>query len=221
MPDSHERLAAQDAQGLANTLDERDPEPTAMKHLMDVARTTLEQAIDLVETHLTTNEQLSADSKYLPGSTIGWFGHIPGLIQKNNSLSGKHLRHARDHFMLLIDCMVAAKPHILSYDVRIRNVPMETSLDEARSAMRTALENLETIVSKVRLDEPITINAVTPHMQILETTFGREVCPSHTFCGHVVSNCVAALVLFFTCCTPLVDGECNSELEADTLLMKL
>lgn len=71
MPDAGERLAQQDAQGLTHTLNERDSEPTAMKHLMDVARTTMQQAIDLVDNHLTSDEQLSANSKYLPGSTIG------------------------------------------------------------------------------------------------------------------------------------------------------
>lgn len=89
--------------------------------------------------------------------------------------AGKHLRHARDHFMLLTDCMITEKPHILSYDVRIRNLPMETSLESARHALKDALDRLEAVVPGVHLDEPITLNAVTPHMQILETTFGREV----------------------------------------------
>lgn len=52
---------------------------------------------------------------------------------------------------------------------------METSLESARYALTDALDRLEKIVPKMHLDEPITLNAVTPHMQILETTFGREV----------------------------------------------
>lgn len=36
-----------------------------------VAKTILAQAIDLVDKHLTSDEQLIVNSKYLPGSTIG------------------------------------------------------------------------------------------------------------------------------------------------------
>jgi len=38
-----------------------------------VAKTVLLQAVDLVDEHLTSDEQLTVHSKYLPGSTIGAF----------------------------------------------------------------------------------------------------------------------------------------------------
>lgn len=90
---------------------------------------------------------------------------------------GKHLRHARDHFILLIDCVVGSQPYVLSYDVRSRNTPMESSLSEAHDALVSAisrLKELETSLS-ITMDQVITLNAVTPFPHTFETTFGREV----------------------------------------------
>jgi len=133
------------------------PEPTPSAHLLFVATVVLRQAVDLVENVLTSDEQLCVTSKFLPGSNIG-----------------KHLRHARDHFALLVDCITSPPPHILSYDTRIRNTPMETSLAGAREALSEIIDRLEKVVPGVDLNEPITLNAVTPYMQIFETSFGRE-----------------------------------------------
>jgi hypothetical protein len=41
------------------------------EHLLDVATTILRQAIDLLDNVLTSDEQLTTESKFLPGSTIG------------------------------------------------------------------------------------------------------------------------------------------------------
>lgn len=38
---------------------------------MEVAKTILNQAVDLLDNHLTSDDQLTVHSKYLPGSTIG------------------------------------------------------------------------------------------------------------------------------------------------------
>lgn len=73
MPDAGDRISQQGAQGLDQSLDERESEPSALEHLLDVTRTTMQQAIDLVNNHLITDDQLSAHSRYLPGSTIGSF----------------------------------------------------------------------------------------------------------------------------------------------------
>ncbi|KAJ8596483.1 hypothetical protein M405DRAFT_781515 [Rhizopogon salebrosus TDB-379] len=128
-----------------------------LAQLQFVSTTVLQQALDLVENILTSDEQLTVQSKFLPGSTIG-----------------KHLRHARDHFILLIDCLSGPTPHILSYDSRSRNTPMETNLSEAREAFRQAILRIEEVVPTASLDLPLTLNAVTPFMQTFETTFGRE-----------------------------------------------
>jgi hypothetical protein len=71
--------------------------------------------------------------------------------------------------------MTAPAPRKLSYDVRIRNTPMETSRTAAVEALQHAIGLLQDVVPQSRLNEPITLEAVTPHNQVLETTFGREV----------------------------------------------
>lgn len=90
---------------------------------------------------------------------------------------GKHIRHARDHFILLIDCVVKSPPYVLSYDVRSRNTPMESSLSEAHDALVSAISRLRELGTSlsVALDQDITLNAMTPFPHTFETTFGREV----------------------------------------------
>lgn len=88
---------------------------------------------------------------------------------------GKHLRHARDHFLLLVDCVSSPAPHEMSYDVRVRNTPMENKLSDARDALKIMIARLEEVVPTMAMNTPVTLHAVTPHMQTMETTFGREV----------------------------------------------
>lgn len=90
---------------------------------------------------------------------------------------GKHLRHARDHFTLLTDCVVGPQPYVLSYDVRNRNTPMESSLSEAHDALVSAISRLKELGASpsITLDQVITLNAVTPFPHTFQTTFGREV----------------------------------------------
>jgi hypothetical protein len=47
------------------------PETTQLNQLLEVSTTILEQALDLLENYLTHDEQLTVQSKYVPGSTIG------------------------------------------------------------------------------------------------------------------------------------------------------
>jgi len=128
--------------------------------LISVALKTLGQAQDLVVHTLTSDSQLTFQSQMIPNSTIG-----------------KHLRHAREHYKLLMDC-VSSSPHPkqleLCYDKRSRDVPMETSLIAAREAFEETKEWLERDAPQVDLEEPIILNAVTPFPQVLQTTFGRE-----------------------------------------------
>ena len=88
---------------------------------------------------------------------------------------GKHLRHARDHFVLLLDSVSSQPPHVLNYDVRSRNTPMESNRQAAHEALKDAIAQLERVVPTAKLDEPLTLNAVTPYPQTLQSTFGREV----------------------------------------------
>ena len=48
-----------------------DLDETPLTQLLSVSLAILKQALDLVETVLTYDEQLTVHSKYLPGSTIG------------------------------------------------------------------------------------------------------------------------------------------------------
>lgn len=91
---------------------------------------------------------------------------------------GKHLRHARDHFSLLLDSVDAQTGNVvneLCYDVRSRGTPMETSRSSAKDALEECVERLERVVPKTKKDDEVVLNAVTPHMQTFRTTFGREV----------------------------------------------
>jgi hypothetical protein len=145
-----------------------------LSHLLAVATTILQQALDLVENVLTDDSQLTTPSKHLPGSTIGTL--LPHCLQTPPNIhAGKHLRHARDHFVLLTEAIASSPPHILSYDIRQRNTPMESKLHHARDALKEAITKLEEVVPRTKLDTPMTLKAVTPHMQTLSTSFGREV----------------------------------------------
>jgi hypothetical protein len=49
---------------------------TQLAQLVSVSKTILLQAVDLVENHLTSDDQLTVHSKFLPGSTIGTYNPI-------------------------------------------------------------------------------------------------------------------------------------------------
>lgn len=53
--------------GVAPRPDFSDPR----QQQLSVAKTVLLQAVDLLDNYLTSDEQLTISSKYLPGSTIG------------------------------------------------------------------------------------------------------------------------------------------------------
>lgn len=64
---------------------------------------------------------------------------------------------------------------MLSYDTRKRGTPMESSLDGACQALRETIAQLKDVVPNARLGMSISLNAITPFPQAVETTFGREV----------------------------------------------
>ncbi|KAI0034942.1 hypothetical protein K488DRAFT_76951 [Vararia minispora EC-137] len=128
-----------------------------LQQLLDVSTKVLDQALDLLDNSVSDDGQLTASSRFLPGSTIG-----------------KHLRHARDHFVLLLDCISSPPPYVLSYDVRVRNTPMETSRKAAREAMDEVKKRLALLAPRVELNAPLTLNAITPYEQTFTSTVGRE-----------------------------------------------
>jgi len=141
--------------------------PDSIEKLLFVSKTVLLQAIDLLDNHLDSDDRLTTSSRYLPGSTIG-----------------KHLRHARDHFQLLLNVTSSPPPRVLSYDIRIRNTPMESSRSAAKESILDTIKQLEELVPRVNMDDPMTLQAVTPFLQEFQTTFGRELWFAALHCVH-------------------------------------
>lgn len=57
---------------------------------------------------------------------------------------------------------------------------METSREAARTAIENTIAQLKNVVPGVSLDVPLTLHAVTPYSQTMQSTFGREVPYSST-----------------------------------------
>jgi len=117
------------------------------------------------------------------------------------SSSGKHLRHARDHFVLLLQSASSPPPHILNYDTRSRNTPMESSRSAARDALMETIHQLEAFVPTAHMSTPITLHAVTPDLQEFQTTFGREVGTSLNASWHSSNFYPSFGLQGFTVCT--------------------
>ncbi|KAF8740644.1 hypothetical protein AX14_007781 [Amanita brunnescens Koide BX004] len=139
----------------------------SLEKLLFVSKTILLQAIDLLDNHLDSDNRLTTSSRYLPGSTIG-----------------KHLRHARDHFQLLLTAAASPAPRILSYDIRVRNTPMESSRSAARESIQDTIKQLAELVPRANMEDPLTLQAVTPFLQEFQTTFGRELWFAALHCVH-------------------------------------
>lgn len=67
---------------------------------------------------------------------------------------------------------------------------METSREAARIAIENTIMQLKEVVPGVPLDAPITLQAITPYAQTMQTTFGREVvhhkCRRFGFVDHLI-----------------------------------
>lgn len=57
---------------------------------------------------------------------------------------------------------------------------METSREAARTAIENTMAQLKKVVPDVPLNAPLTLHAVTPYSQTMQSTFGREVPHSKT-----------------------------------------
>ncbi|KIY51368.1 hypothetical protein FISHEDRAFT_64358 [Fistulina hepatica ATCC 64428] len=135
-----------------------------MEQLAFVAKHLLLQAVDLVENHLQSDEQLTVEAQHIPGSTIG-----------------KHLRHARDHYTLLLDASTSPSQPF-SYDIRVRNTAMESNRAAAIRALHETIQRFETIATDK--ETPLTLDAVTPSPQRFATNFGREFWFCSLHCIH-------------------------------------
>jgi len=122
-----------------------------------VSISVVQQALAFLADSQLTSDQLRYESKLLPGGSIG-----------------KHLRHAADHYNLLVKAASTEPPYSLSYDIRVRDTAVETSTDSARDAFLTIIGALKHIVTSTPLDAPIMLHAMTPFPAVMNTTFGRE-----------------------------------------------
>jgi hypothetical protein len=69
---------------------------------------------------------------------------------------------------------------------------MESHLPAARDAIKETIARLDAVVPKAEMNRPMTLNALTPHLQTLATSFGREVRGSRPVLRNVaesVSSC--------------------------------
>ncbi|KAJ7169546.1 hypothetical protein C8R46DRAFT_1162348 [Mycena filopes] len=136
------------------------PEETPLTQLLQVARIVVLQGIDLLDNHITSNDQLTVQSK------------------------SKHLRHSRDHFELLLECIQSPPPRVFSYDVRLRGTPMEQDRHAARAALLETITHLDELVPGADASTPLTLQAVTPFLQEFDTSFGRELWFASLHCVH-------------------------------------
>ncbi|KAG8733731.1 hypothetical protein FRC11_003347 [Ceratobasidium sp. 423] len=142
---------------------------TVVEQLTDVARDVMAQAIDLLENTLTDGKQLTYQSKYIPGSTIGQSTvyDYDGLLSPIVELAVLDVTSAKSPN--------GQAPVTLSYDARIRDTPMETSITAGIEAFREAIKQLEDISKYAPEDLPVVLTADTgPYQQVLNTTYGRE-----------------------------------------------
>jgi len=122
-----------------------------------VSVSVIQQALTFLADSKITSQQLSYPSKLIPGGSVG-----------------KHIRHAADHYNLLIKAVTGDPPHTLSYDIRVRDTTVETSPESARGALLAIIEALKDVVISTPLDAPVILHAITPFPAVMNTTFGRE-----------------------------------------------
>jgi hypothetical protein len=140
---------------------ERSEETTPVNQLIWTSTVLIQQALTLLNENISSDDQLTFQSRLLPGSTIG-----------------KQIRHAHAHFSLLLEAITSSQTQqwVVNYDVRQRNTPMETSTQSAKEALLSLIDRLEKLKDfHLRSEDPIVVNAVTPDRQVLQSSFGREV----------------------------------------------
>lgn len=151
----------------------------ALSVLVNVAVTLLSQCIEFLDQGVT-DAQLSRESKLSPGATIG-----------------KHLRHLLDYYRPLANAAHSTpEGQVLSfskalsqncpytpilirlesaYDKRSRNTPAETSVSSAKNALSDLRKSLLDLPSTVKLARKVRLEATTPFLLTVDSTFGREV----------------------------------------------
>ncbi|KAG8957325.1 hypothetical protein FRC03_010264 [Tulasnella sp. 419] len=161
MPSSSPQVLSKSSSGTQSPANDAPSEQDTTAAALYVATAVLEQALDFLVNSVGSDEQLAFQSRLLPGSTIG-----------------KHMRHARDHFNLLVQSVGQGKPpYPLSYDVRTRDTPMEKSLSAAREQIRTSIADLKRVFDPDRgigAEAEVELSAITPFPLSFKSSVGRE-----------------------------------------------
>lgn len=159
------------------------PDAQTCTALVKISQRLVDQVIQLLETSVTRDDQLAFQSDLIPGSSIGkhlrYAPPLPVLSPKRAwAADHRHSRHTLDHFRLLLQSLDHddgdSSPLPLCYDTRSRNVTSETSVSAALQSfqtLQTQLKRAESVPSGRR----IKLEAVTPTVVEVESTFGREV----------------------------------------------
>lgn len=127
----------------------------------------LEQPVAMLREGKVTDEQMRAESRLIPGSSLG-----------------KHLRHVHDHFRILLDSLEShaqTDEMAMDYDKRMRVVPLETSVSDAVDEFQRTQSRIQSLLGgqaaawQTDLDRHVRLTATTPAEVDLGSTLGREV----------------------------------------------
>lgn len=150
----------------------------------------LEQPLAMLRDGTVGDQQMRAESRLIPGSTLG-----------------KHLRHVHDHYRVLLDSIESSNRKSgdeaidLDYDKRTRVVPLETSAKSALQEFESTIERIQRIFNPkqgqegswdVHLDKHVRLSATTPAEIELSSSLGRELW---FVCLHAIHHYALARVI--------------------------
>ncbi|PWN99028.1 hypothetical protein FA09DRAFT_359638 [Tilletiopsis washingtonensis] len=134
----------------------------AQQAMLECALQVLDQPIALLAAGSVGDEQMSATSSLIPSSTVG-----------------VHLRHAHDHFRLLLESLgssASASAVALDYDCRTPAPAFERSAETARAELLKIKRQLQQAFGEHAelMEKEVRLAATTPARLDFGTTVGRE-----------------------------------------------
>ncbi|PWN31844.1 uncharacterized protein FA14DRAFT_127674 [Meira miltonrushii] len=152
----------------------------------------LDQPLAMLRDGTVGDQQMRAESRLIPGSTLG-----------------KHLRHVHDHYRVLLDSIESSSKRNdggdegidLDYDKRTRVVPLETSAKSALQEFESTIDRIQRIFNRkqgqdaswdVHLDRHVRLSATTPAEIELSSSLGRELW---FVCLHAIHHYALARVI--------------------------
>ncbi|UZJ54444.1 hypothetical protein CBS101457_003764 [Exobasidium rhododendri] len=151
----------------------------------------LEQPLAMLRDGTVGDEQMSAESHLIPGSSFG-----------------KHLRHVHDHYRVLLDAVDSSASSIhgealpLDYDKRVRAPPLERSAKRALKEFEDTQKRIKSLFGdealpishswERSLDRKVLLTATTPEELEVGSTLGREMW---FVCLHAIHHFALARVI--------------------------